>query len=118
MMICLYHLYTKFKKKLLILLINVVVVDFTNPKKKRKLIKSRYHIPLKTPDSIEQMTTIPDVLSNPDESSIPDTPDINNLDGSPVKAVTILDSPALCLYARDMLICHGRRLLTLQHNLV
>ena len=86
------------------------LVDSLKPKKRKRLIKSRYHIPLK----VQNQGTDPDDLSHPDESSNPDglsnpdgisntdeasnpdggsNPVASTLDGSP-KNVAISDSPA------------------------
>ena len=46
------------------------LVDSLKPKKRKRLIKSRYHIPLK----VQNQGGDPDDLAHPDESSHPDGP--------------------------------------------
>ncbi|KAK1364806.1 hypothetical protein POM88_040367 [Heracleum sosnowskyi] len=62
-----------------------VVAPSSKPQKKRKLSKSRYHIPFKT-----QVTDGQDT-SNPDEQS---NPDVGTPDDTQRKVVSISDSPA------------------------
>ncbi|KAK1389830.1 hypothetical protein POM88_018008 [Heracleum sosnowskyi] len=68
-----------------------VVAQTAKPHKKRKLAKSRYHIPLKKQDIDGQDTSIPDEQSNPDAQA---NPDIGIPNASQSKIVSISDSPA------------------------
>ncbi|KAK1378014.1 hypothetical protein POM88_024758 [Heracleum sosnowskyi] len=66
------------------------VAPSAKPPKKRKLIKSRYHIPLKKHDTDVRDTSNPDESPNPDTQSIPDV----GIPDEPSKIVSISDSPA------------------------
>ncbi|KAK1360969.1 hypothetical protein POM88_045443 [Heracleum sosnowskyi] len=68
-----------------------VVAPSSKPQKKRKLSKSRYHIPLKTQVTDGQDTSNPDEQSNPDAQA---NPDVGNPNDTPSKVVSISVSPA------------------------
>ncbi|KAK1390006.1 hypothetical protein POM88_018184 [Heracleum sosnowskyi] len=67
------------------------VTPSSKPRKKMKLSKSRYHIPLETQTTDGQDLSIPDEQSNPDAQA---NPDISTPDVTPTKVVSVSDSPA------------------------
>ncbi|KAK1394056.1 hypothetical protein POM88_013112 [Heracleum sosnowskyi] len=67
------------------------VASTVKPQKKIKLIKSRYHIPLKKQDTDGHDISIPDEHSNPDAQA---NPDVGIPDASQSTIVSISDSPA------------------------
>ncbi|KAK1384549.1 hypothetical protein POM88_022284 [Heracleum sosnowskyi] len=67
------------------------VAPSTKPQKKRKLVKSRYHIPMEKQDTDVQASSIPDESSNPDAQA---NPDVGSPDATSSKIVSISDSPA------------------------
>ncbi|KAK1378500.1 hypothetical protein POM88_025244 [Heracleum sosnowskyi] len=67
------------------------VAPSSKPQKKRKLSKSRYHIPLETQTTDGQDLSIPDEQSNPNAQA---NPDVGTPDVTPIKVVFVSDSPA------------------------